>query len=176
MLHPEAKVTIEMYESGQVLPRLAKGEMQIGLMSRPLTEQELKDGGVVAIRHGQGRAGHRRASGQSARVAHARAGRATAARSARRRAARRHDVGRARRRRRVGQARRSRSTAAAPARAPGATWSIASWARAPRSRTATDCSGYAEICKSRGEGPRRRRLREPVAGAAGGRARCCRCC
>jgi phosphate transport system substrate-binding protein len=48
-VHPDAKVNIEMYESGQVLSRLAKGEMQIGLMSRPLTEQELKDGGVIAL-------------------------------------------------------------------------------------------------------------------------------
>jgi phosphate transport system substrate-binding protein len=48
-LHPKAKLKIAMYESGQVLPRLAKGEMQIGLMSRPLTEKELKDGGVVAF-------------------------------------------------------------------------------------------------------------------------------
>jgi phosphate transport system substrate-binding protein len=48
-LHSGAKLKIDMYESGQVLPRLAKGEMQIGLMSRPLTEKELKDGGVVAF-------------------------------------------------------------------------------------------------------------------------------
>jgi phosphate transport system substrate-binding protein len=48
-VHPEAQVEIDMYESGQVLSRLASGEMQIGLMSRPLTEQELKDGGVVAL-------------------------------------------------------------------------------------------------------------------------------
>lgn len=48
-LHPGAKMTIQMYESGQVLPRLAKGEMQIGLMSRPLTDGELKAGGVVAF-------------------------------------------------------------------------------------------------------------------------------
>ena len=48
-LHSGAKISIDMYESGQVLPRLAKGEMQIGLMSRPLTEKELKDGGVVAF-------------------------------------------------------------------------------------------------------------------------------
>jgi phosphate transport system substrate-binding protein len=31
------------------MPRLAKGEMQIGLMSRPLTEKEIKAGGVVAF-------------------------------------------------------------------------------------------------------------------------------
>jgi phosphate transport system substrate-binding protein len=48
-LHTKAKLSIQMYESGQVLPRLAKGEMQIGLMSRPLTEKELKAGGVVAF-------------------------------------------------------------------------------------------------------------------------------
>ena len=48
-VHPEAQVEIDMYESGQVLSRLASGEMQIGLMRRPLTEQELKDGGVVAL-------------------------------------------------------------------------------------------------------------------------------
>ena len=48
-LHSGAKLKITMYESGQVLPRLAKGEMQIGLMSRPLTEKEIKDGGVVAF-------------------------------------------------------------------------------------------------------------------------------
>jgi phosphate transport system substrate-binding protein len=48
-VHPEAKVNIEMFESGQVLSRLASGEMQIGLMSRPLTEQELKDNGVIAL-------------------------------------------------------------------------------------------------------------------------------
>jgi phosphate transport system substrate-binding protein len=48
-VHPEAKVTVNMYESGQVLDRLAKGEMQIGLVSRPLTERELKQGGVAAL-------------------------------------------------------------------------------------------------------------------------------
>lgn len=48
-VHPDAKVTVEMYESGQVLPRLAKGEMQLGLMSRPLTDSELKQGGVAAL-------------------------------------------------------------------------------------------------------------------------------
>jgi phosphate transport system substrate-binding protein len=48
-LHPGAKLKIQMYESGQVLPRLAKGEMQVGLMSRPLTEKELQDGGVIAF-------------------------------------------------------------------------------------------------------------------------------
>ena len=30
-------------------PKLGAGAMEIGLMSRPLTEKELKDGGVVAI-------------------------------------------------------------------------------------------------------------------------------
>jgi len=48
-VHPELKASVEMFESGQVLPRLGKGEMQIGLMSRPLTEQELKSNGVVAL-------------------------------------------------------------------------------------------------------------------------------
>jgi phosphate transport system substrate-binding protein len=48
-IHPEAKVTVQTFESGQVLPRLAKDDMQIGLMSRPLTESELKSGGLVAI-------------------------------------------------------------------------------------------------------------------------------
>jgi phosphate transport system substrate-binding protein len=48
-VHPEATLNIEMFESGQVLSRLASGEMQIGLMSRPLTEQELKDNGVIAL-------------------------------------------------------------------------------------------------------------------------------
>jgi len=48
-VHPDAKVTVNMYESAQVLPRLAKGEMQVGLVSRPLTERELKDGGVAAL-------------------------------------------------------------------------------------------------------------------------------
>jgi phosphate transport system substrate-binding protein len=48
-VHPEAKVMVNMYESGQVLPRLAKGEMQIGLVSRPLTEREIKQGGVAAL-------------------------------------------------------------------------------------------------------------------------------
>jgi len=48
-VHPDAKVEINMFESGQVLARLASGEMQIGLMSRPLTEQELKQGGVIAL-------------------------------------------------------------------------------------------------------------------------------
>jgi phosphate transport system substrate-binding protein len=38
-----------MHESGNVLPRLAKGEMQIGLMSRAPTESELKSSGVVAF-------------------------------------------------------------------------------------------------------------------------------
>ena len=48
-VHPEARVTVKMFESGQVLPRLAKNEMQVGLMSRPLTEAELKSGGVMAL-------------------------------------------------------------------------------------------------------------------------------
>jgi phosphate transport system substrate-binding protein len=48
-LHPDAKLKITMYDSAQVLPRLAKGEMQVGLMSRPLTEAELKAGGIVAF-------------------------------------------------------------------------------------------------------------------------------
>jgi phosphate transport system substrate-binding protein len=48
-VHPEAKVDVAMFESGQVLPRLAKGEMQIGLMSRPLTEQELSENEVIAL-------------------------------------------------------------------------------------------------------------------------------
>jgi phosphate transport system substrate-binding protein len=48
-LHPGAKLTVATYDSAQVLPRLAKGEMQIGLMSRPLTENEIKDGGIVAF-------------------------------------------------------------------------------------------------------------------------------
>jgi phosphate transport system substrate-binding protein len=48
-VHPDAKLDVSMYESGQVLPRLASGEMQIGLMSRPLTEKEIKEHGVVAL-------------------------------------------------------------------------------------------------------------------------------
>jgi len=48
-IHPDAKVTVRMFESGQVLPRLAKGEMQLGLMSRPLTDTELKQPGVAAL-------------------------------------------------------------------------------------------------------------------------------
>ena len=48
-VHSEAKVTVNMYESGQVLDRLAKGEMQIGLVSRPLTEREIKQGGVASL-------------------------------------------------------------------------------------------------------------------------------
>jgi phosphate transport system substrate-binding protein len=48
-VHPEAKLDVVMFESGQVLPKLGAGEMEIGLMSRPLTEKELKDGGVIAI-------------------------------------------------------------------------------------------------------------------------------
>jgi len=48
-VHPEAKLDVTMFESGLVLPKLGAGEMEIGLMSRPLTEKELKDGGVIAI-------------------------------------------------------------------------------------------------------------------------------
>jgi phosphate transport system substrate-binding protein len=48
-IHPEAKLDVVMFESGQVLPKLGAGEMEIGLMSRPLTEAELKEGGVIAI-------------------------------------------------------------------------------------------------------------------------------
>ena len=48
-VHPEVKLDVTMFESGQVLPKLGAGEMEIGLMSRPLTEKELSDGGVVAI-------------------------------------------------------------------------------------------------------------------------------
>jgi phosphate transport system substrate-binding protein len=48
-VHPEAKLDVVMFESGQVLPKLGAGEMEIGLMSRPLTETELKEGGVIAI-------------------------------------------------------------------------------------------------------------------------------
>lgn len=48
-VHPDAKLDVVMFESGQVLPKLGAGAMEIGLMSRPLTEKELKDGGVVAI-------------------------------------------------------------------------------------------------------------------------------
>lgn len=48
-VHPEAKLDVVMFESGQVLPKLGAGEMEIGLMSRPLTEKELKEGGVIAI-------------------------------------------------------------------------------------------------------------------------------
>jgi phosphate transport system substrate-binding protein len=48
-VHPDAKLDISMYESGQVLARLASGEMQVGLMSRPLTEKEIKEHGVVAL-------------------------------------------------------------------------------------------------------------------------------
>lgn len=48
-VHPESKVTVEMYESGKVLDQLAGGAMQVGLMSRPLTEEELKAGNVIAI-------------------------------------------------------------------------------------------------------------------------------
>lgn len=48
-VHPEAKLDVAMFESGQVLPKLGAGEMEIGLMSRPLTETELKEGGVIAI-------------------------------------------------------------------------------------------------------------------------------
>ncbi len=52
-VHPEAKLDVTMFESGLVLPKLGAGEMEIGLMSRPLTEQELKDGGVIAIATGK---------------------------------------------------------------------------------------------------------------------------
>ena len=52
-VHPEAKLDVAMFESGQVLPKLGAGEMEIGLMSRPLTEKELKDGGVIAIATGK---------------------------------------------------------------------------------------------------------------------------
>jgi phosphate transport system substrate-binding protein len=52
-VHPEAKLDVTMFESGQVLPKLGAGEMEIGLMSRPLTEKELKDGGVIAIATGK---------------------------------------------------------------------------------------------------------------------------
>lgn len=48
-VHPEAKLDVVMFESGQVLPKLGAGEMEIGLMSRPLSEKELKEGGVIAI-------------------------------------------------------------------------------------------------------------------------------
>jgi phosphate transport system substrate-binding protein len=48
-IHGKAKLSVVMYDSAQVLPRLAKDEMQIGLMSRPLTAEELKSGGVMAI-------------------------------------------------------------------------------------------------------------------------------
>lgn len=48
-VHPEAQVEVNMYESGRVLARLTSGEMQIGLMSRPLSEQEIEDNGVVAL-------------------------------------------------------------------------------------------------------------------------------
>jgi phosphate transport system substrate-binding protein len=48
-IHPEVQVDVTMFESGQVLPKLGAGEMEIGLMSRPLTESELKAGNVIAI-------------------------------------------------------------------------------------------------------------------------------
>ncbi|RIK85194.1 MAG: hypothetical protein DCC67_04245 [Planctomycetota bacterium] len=48
-VHPEAELQIDMYESGQVLPRLQSGEMQIGLMSRPLSEEEAKAEGIIAL-------------------------------------------------------------------------------------------------------------------------------
>lgn len=48
-IHPEVKLDVAMFESGQVLPKLGAGEMEIGLMSRPLTESELKAGNIVAI-------------------------------------------------------------------------------------------------------------------------------
>lgn len=48
-IHPEVKLDVAMFESGKVLPKLGAGEMEIGLMSRPLTESELKAGNIVAI-------------------------------------------------------------------------------------------------------------------------------
>lgn len=48
-IHPEAKLDVAMFESGKVLPKLGAGEMEIGLMSRPLTESEMKAGNIVAI-------------------------------------------------------------------------------------------------------------------------------
>jgi phosphate transport system substrate-binding protein len=48
-LHPAAKLPIQTFSSGEVLSRLAAGEMEVGLMSRPLTAKELKQSGVVAI-------------------------------------------------------------------------------------------------------------------------------
>jgi phosphate transport system substrate-binding protein len=48
-VHPEAKLDVVMFESAQVLPKLGAGEMEIGLISRPLTEKEIKEGGVIAI-------------------------------------------------------------------------------------------------------------------------------
>ena len=54
-VHPEATLDVAMFESGQVLPKLGAGEMEIGLMSRPLTESELKQGGIVAIATAPGR-------------------------------------------------------------------------------------------------------------------------
>ena len=115
--------TVEMYESGQVLPRLAKGEMQIGLMSRPLTERELKEGGVVAIATAKDVLGIVVQLGQSAGATHAGARRQDSARSARpptspapRPGASSASTGE------LAKDGRSRCTAAAPARARGATW------------------------------------------------------
>ena len=48
-VHPDVKLEVSRLESAQVLSKLGAGEMQIGLMSRPLTEQEVNEGGVVAI-------------------------------------------------------------------------------------------------------------------------------
>ena len=48
-IHNEAKIEVKTFESGQVLESLGKNEMQVGLMSRPLTEQELKTGGILAV-------------------------------------------------------------------------------------------------------------------------------
>jgi phosphate transport system substrate-binding protein len=49
LLHEKAQLTVTTYDSAQVLPKLAAGEMQVGLMSRPLTPKELKAGGILAI-------------------------------------------------------------------------------------------------------------------------------
>jgi phosphate transport system substrate-binding protein len=48
-IHPDAKLDVATFESGLVLTKLGAGEMEIGLISRPLTETELKQGGIVAI-------------------------------------------------------------------------------------------------------------------------------
>lgn len=48
-VHDKAKISVRTFESGQVLPELAAGHMQFGLMSRPLTEAEIAAGGVIAI-------------------------------------------------------------------------------------------------------------------------------